>query len=705
MIGQTIGPYEILEKIGEGGLGVVYKARDQRLRRTVALKCISDPEKDSGTQKRFLREAQAASALNHPHIVTIHDIVDQDGQTFLVMEYLEGDPIRRLIPEGGMSPRTAIDYALQIAEALAVAHAAGIVHRDLKPENAIVTPSGQVKLLDFGLAKIEHASPDHSTETMLTRHGAFVGTVAYVSPEQAMNRALDHRSDIFSFGVMLYEMLAGHRPFRGETSFEVVLQIHTSAPAPLRSVRPEIPISLEIAVLKMLEKRPEDRWQSMREVIESLTPLRAVAATAAAPASEPAAPPDASPPLADEKPSVAVLPFRPIPADTQGENLSDGIAAEIVRALSGVPDLRVKSQVTSQRLQSHEQDLARLAESLQIRYLLTGTIRHSGDRVRIMADLVDPAAGTQLWTRSYDRNCSDLFAFQEEIANTIAASMSGPLLRVRAERASSITTAESLDPAALVRKAHRAVIHAYHREGLEQANDLVRRAVQLAPDYALGHAYLGFYINQSVINGFSENPKADRAAALAEVERAMQLAPADPEVLENAGLVLLHSGQYERCIHVLRRAVEIAQFDLIAWGYLGLSLGMGGDAPDMEEAQTILDRLIREAPDHPALPYWLYFKSSVCVRQGKYQEGADCAQRSAEIQPRFLIALLSRANALGHMGRKEEAWEVVTRAMALNQSASQEYYISELYQIGRTRERVRPHIEGLIAAGIFKDEG
>ncbi len=721
MIGQEFGPYKIIERLGEGGLGVVYKARDRRLRRLVALKFLLQGQSpDSHGRARLLREAQAASSLNHPNIVTIHDIGQDQDTIYIVMEYVAGKPLDRALPAAGLPPGTAIEYAMQLAEAAKAAHAAGVVHRDLKPGNVIVGPGGRLKVLDFGLAKIASAPAGDSTQSSpLTAQGQVIGTVAYIAPEQAMGRVVDHRADIFSFGVMLQQLFTGRRPFEAPNTLALLHEIVYSPPAKIGDTHPHLPDSLQALILRMLEKRPEDRIQTMGEVLIALRDIRrelegqaatypTIELASASVSGAISTPPQSSMGTpksvsGTEKASIAVLQFRSISPSQEGSSLADGIASEAIRALSGVPGIRVVSQLGSFRFQDEQRDPIEVARSLNIRYILTGSLRQAGNRIRVIAELTDAAAGIQLWSQSYDRGVDDLFAAQEEIANAIAAATSGQLMRIQAEHAGEAPE-DTLDVAGLVRRAHRAVTHAYHREGMDEAVALLRRATELAPEFAVAHAYLGLYNIQRVVNSFSADPEQDRAAALAAVERALELAPGDPEVLENSGLVLLHCGKYERSLHVLRRTVELAQFDLVAWGYLGLALGWGGDAPEMEEAQTIFDRLIRDTPDHPSLPYWLYFKSGVSVRQGKFQEAVDCVQRSIELQPRFLIGYVAYANALGHLGRQQEALEAIGKVLAMNPNASQEAYMTELRQIARTRERMEPHVGGLIAAGIFKKD-
>ena len=717
MTGQMVGPYEVLEKLGEGGMGVVYKARDTRLRRHVALKFLSGKDITSTTRTRFLREAQTASSLNHPNIVTIYDIGQTEDSTYIVMEYLEGQPISKLIDRArGMEVTVVLEYAIQLAEALAAAHEAGVVHRDLKPGNAIVSPSGRLKVLDFGLAKFDAPQDSEATQTIsLTVQGAFVGTVAYVAPEQSMCQPSDHRADIFSFGIMLHEMITGARPFSARNTVMLLHEINYGAPKSIRETHPHLPPSLEALVFKLLEKRPADRYQTMREVLAAIRNARPdledlthigvppVRPAAEAPVSTRGTEPGSytSPPsTSGEKTAIAVLPFRSISADKDDSYLAAGISSEIIRALSGVPGVRVASQLASFQFRDEVPDLAKVAQSLRIRYALTGSLRRAGNRIRVIAELSDALEGSQIWSRTFDRALEDIFAVQEEIANAIVGATGGELIRARAEHASTMP-AESLDAWGLVRKAYHFVNFAYHSGAIDEAVDLVRRAIALAPEYGAAHAFLGLYLSQRVVVSISKDPDRDRADSIEAVERAIQLAPGDPEVLENAALVLFNGGKPVRATTAARRAVEVAPFNLVAWGYLGLCLGWCGAETDVPEAHRILERLIRNTPDHPSLPYWLYFNAGTYTREEKWQEAADCARRSLELQPRFTIAIAEYANALGCLGRFEEAREAMSKLAAINPNASFEAYIGELYLTNRTREQALLHIKGLAAAGIL----
>jgi TolB-like protein/Tfp pilus assembly protein PilF/predicted Ser/Thr protein kinase len=711
MTGRRVGPYEVGEKLGEGGMGVVYRALDTRLRRNVALKILSGHAHVSDGRRRFLREAQTSSALNHPGIVTIYDLGEFEGDAFIVMEYVEGKSLRSLIGPKGLDPNVVVVEAIQMADALAAAHATGIVHRDLKPGNIMVTTAGKVKILDFGLA-IFSATPEgwsEDTQTQITEMNTFVGTVDYVSPEQSMGRAVDYRSDIFSLAVVVQEMLTGGRPFSGKTKLELLCDINRGTPKRLREVKPELPWSLEALLLKMLEKRPEDRIESMVKVRESLAAIerelqhkRAEAVYSGNPDPLQTTSPSGAYRVAGSEIGVAVLRFRAVSPGPEAEAFAAGLLSETIQAVGGIPRIQVASRVAVDRFEDGKTPIQQAAMELGVSHILSGTVRQSGERVRVLCELSDALTGIRLWSRAYQSEAADPFDAQESIARSMAAAVSGALLTIGAYEAPGVPL-ESLDAPALVRRAHMAVFAAYSKSGIEEAVTLVRQAITVAPNYGPAHAYLGLYLQQRVISGFSDASEQERAEALAEAELALQLAPFDAEVLQNAGLVLIHQSRPERAMGTLRRAVEIAEFNLVAWGYLGLVLGWTGGEKEMSEAQAIFDRMIRDTPDHRSLPYWLYFKAGICFRQGKYAEALECTTRCAQHQPQFVVGLLSHANALCLNERYGEAMEVIGRVLALSPGEGQEAYIRELTYVACSSERVRPHIAGLVAAGIFKD--
>jgi serine/threonine protein kinase/Tfp pilus assembly protein PilF len=714
MEGKTVGNYEVLESLGHGGMGTVYKARDRRLRRLVALKFLSDPNVDVTAKARFQREAQAASALSHPNIVAIYDVGQHEGADYIVMEYVEGDPLNRLIPGRGFSAVKALDFLVQIADALSAAHAAGVVHRDLKPGNVIIDRSGRAKVLDFGLAKFSAPKDEGDTQSLaLTREGAFVGTTQYISPEQASGADVDHRSDIFALAVMAQELLTGQRPFIGASQWLLLHEIAHGNPRPLRHTHPHLPVVLEELILQMLAKRPQDRIGSMKDVLARLREIRGKAesldATQELSRVEPVPPAASSPPAsapssaAAEKPSIGVMMFRSPSPDKDDQYLAEGVTSEIVRALSGVPGVRVVSQLASSRFKEDSGDLSSLARSLNIRYMLTGSVRRAGSKIRVIAEIDDAVAATQLWSQTYDRATDDLFAVQEEVAQAIAAAAGGVVIRDRTEQAAHAIP-ESLDAAGLVRKAYYFSTQVYHSEALDKALELLRRAVEIDPQYAPAHAFLASFLIQRAVTYERPTEDEDRAEALAAAERAILEGPGDPEVLENAGLGLVHSGKSEKAITTLRRAVEIAPLNFVAWGYLSLVLGWAGNATQMGEAHAILDRIIDQAPSHPSLPYWLCFKGGVLLREGRNEEAAAYAQRCITLQPRFAPGLAQYANALGLLGRFDEAREIAMQMVVANPNGTQQAYMKALRITTGAQERAEPHIRGLIAAGIFKGD-
>jgi serine/threonine protein kinase/tetratricopeptide (TPR) repeat protein len=700
-------------------MGVVYKARDPRLQRFVALKVLpADRSADPVRRARFLREARAAATLNHPHIVTVHDIASEGGLDFIVMEHLCGRPLGHVIPDRGLPVAEALRIGIQVADALAAAHAAGVVHRDLKPANVVISEDGRAKVLDFGLATLESEEARGAPER-LTRDGAVVGTIAYMSPEQSLGQPADARSDMFSFGVVLYEMLAGAPPFKGRSTAEHFHMLHYASPPPLRTVRPSVPEAVERVVAKALERQPEARFSDMRALERELRRLAAEVASVPrgdsgdvdreAPTLDPDAPtlarplaPGLSRPPApgSERASIAVLPFASLSADPDDAYTAAGIASEIIVALGGVPDLRVASELASFRFRGPDLELQEIARTLRARYVLTGSLRRAGDRMRVLATLTDAEGGAQIWSKAYDRQLADLFAVQEEIAQAIVGATGGQIIRADAERASR-SSPEHLDAWGLLHRAYHFWNHAFSREGLEEALAQARRAIELDPSYAAAHAFLGLYLIERVIHVLTAQVEEERAEALRAADKAVELAPRDPNVLENAGLVWYHCSQHERSVGALRRAVEIAPFNLVAWGYLALSLGVGGDDAEVEEARRILDRLLETTPDHPSVPYWYYFEAAVASRQGRADEAADCARRTVELQPYFFLAGVMLANALGSLGRVEEARATWQRVQAIHPAFTAEGYAREIRRQAPLPERAEPHLAGLRAAGIL----
>jgi serine/threonine protein kinase/Flp pilus assembly protein TadD len=720
--GRIVSHYEILEEIGRGGMGIVYKGRDRLLNRDVALKAFTKSSEDgsepSVSRRRFQREAQSASALNHPNIVTIYDLLSEPDSDFIVMEYVEGKPLSQLIPPYGLPLGQALRYGLQITDAVGSAHAAGIIHRDLKPANVMISRQDQVKIVDFGIAKHgPDSSGSFSEQTELTSPGAFLGTLAFAAPEQHLNRPADHRADIFALGVVLFKMLTGELPFAGNNPMALMQAIHRCEPRLVRTLRPALPPILDRLIARALQRDPSDRYPNMAALAADLK-LAAQAAEAAIPADAPLQPPPesqaptrsasssgsfAQPPTAGrEKISIAVMPFRSLSSDEEDSYMAMGIGSEINSALSRVPGVRVASHLATYRYKDDQKpDLAHIAAELNIRYIMTGSLRRGGNRIRVIVELADAQASTVLWSRTYDRLLEDLFTVQEEIATAIVRASGGELIRAGSERADKASP-EELDAWGLVRKAYHFWNYSFRPAGIGDSLNLLRRAVELDPDYANAHAFLGLYLIERVALILSEHPEQDRAEGRAAVDRAFELAPNDTEVLENTGLVWCHCGNWDQAVQALRRAVLISPFNLVAWGYLGFVLGAGGQAiKNAREGDHILTKLIVDTPEHPSVPYWYFFKAIACTRLGNFDEAVTCASKCVEMHPHFYMAHYILANALGQVGRFEESRAEMATALTINPYINEALLAREWEVITRDPEMTEVQLAGLRKAGIF----
>jgi serine/threonine protein kinase/Flp pilus assembly protein TadD len=515
MVGRTVSHYRVLKLLGSGGMGTVYEAEDTRLGRHVALKFLpADLARDRHALERFQREARAASALNHPHICTIHDIDEADGEPFIAMELLEGQTLKARLQGRPLPTPEIVELALQLADALEAAHAKGILHRDIKPANVFITTRGTAKLLDFGLAKLtEPATVEDAptaTEGWVTGAGMTLGTVGYMSPEQVRGEALDARTDLFSLGVVLYEMATGRAPFQGATSGAVLGEILHKAPtAPVR-LNPEVPAELERIVNKLLEKDRALRYQSAADLDVDLRRLKRERE------SDRAGAPGVAEPL--DMPSLAVLPFTNLSADKENEYFSDGLAEDIIDALAQVPGLQVMARTSAFAFRGKEQDVREIGARLNVEHILEGSVRKAGNRIRVTAQLVKASDGYHLWSQRFDREMTDVFAIQDEISQAIVEKLR---LRLAADRPLVKRHTENVEAYNLYLKA-RYQLFRLTPEGLAKSKEYYEQAVALDPDYALAWQGLAGFSSLLATAGIVP-PKAANAQADEAIRKALEL--------------------------------------------------------------------------------------------------------------------------------------------------------------------------------------
>jgi serine/threonine-protein kinase len=646
-------------------MGEVYRARDTRLNRDVAVKVLSTAfAADLDRQRRFEEEARAVAALNHPHICQIYDV----GPGYLVLEYVAGTPLR-----GPLAADEAVRLALQIAGALETAHERGILHRDLKPANILVTGgrdahlgravvvgrSGRssdpptAKLLDFGLAKSMDAPEGGPADPTRTLAGTIVGTAAYMSPEQAQGRPLDARSDIFSFGAVLYEWISGARAFTGDTTVDVVSAVLRDDPAPLQA-----PVALERVVRTCLQKDPAKRFQSMAELRAELEQLAVMAN--------------------NRQPSIAVLPFENMSGDKENEYFSDGLAEEIINALTRISGLKVIARTSAFAFKGKHEDVRRIAEVLGVTTVLEGSVRKAGSRVRVTAQLITAADGTHLWSERYDREMIDVFAIQDEIAAAITEALQIKLATTSARQRYKPTL-----PAYEALLKGRQFILSHAVESQAPAQVWLERAIALDPGYAEPHANLGlsyFLLSTMGMRALRETMPLIRT----EANEALRLEPAEPDPHYLLGAVAV-AYEYDWKKAAAHFAIAMAGTSVSAeahWAYASLYLQPLGH---FKEAVLEMERAVERDPLNG---FWRGVLASHLTHAEQFDRAIEQAQEAMRIDATHLVPYTTLGEAYAARGR----WPEVIQILEQGRRVSADFALNTGILAGaliRTGERTR----------------
>jgi TolB-like protein/predicted Ser/Thr protein kinase len=685
MIGKTISHYRILEKLGEGGMGVVYKAHDTKLDREVALKFLPPYlTSDSVEKERFYQEARAAAALTHANIAVVHEIGEHEGQLFIAMEFVEGKTLKEIATEDSLSIKKALDIAIQVCEGLAAAHEKGIVHRDIKSDNVMVMPKGQAKIMDFGLAKVKGAS-------RLTKAGSTIGTAAYMSPEQAQGEEVDHRSDIFSFGVVLYEMLTGKLPFRGEHQAALIYSIVHDEPQPVARFNERVTPEIEHIVAKALAKDGEERYQHADDLLADLRHERknlehrgTERLTGAMPAAtvparrwwrsklmlgvagvvllavlaiilNPFKREGGRREIAGtgEK-SIAVLPFVDMSPQHDQDYFCDGMTEELINRLSNIQGLRVPARTSSFIFKGKTaEDIPEIGSKLKVQTVLEGSVRKAGDELRITAQLINVADGYHLWSETYDRKLEDVFAIQDEISAAIVNALKLKLTPQEQQRLSEHPI-DNVKAYEAYLKANRQIWR-YNEKSLDSAFVYLQGAIDIVGDNAVLYSGMGWAYYQYANLGIRQEEYFKQAEEYG--KKALTLDPNVPEALDLLGELSTYKDypeNWREAIGYWQRALNVHPNDvgiLYSMNWMYMEIGR------LSEANAVVDRIAVLDPLNPPerARGWTYF----C--------GCQFGRALEEFRPLYLAdstsesVTYSYSLALAHNGKLDEALAALDR--------------------------------------------
>ena len=653
MIGKTISHYKILEKIGEGGMGIVYEAEDTELKRTVALKFLP-PElmRDAEAKQRFIHEARTAAAIDHSNICTIHEVGEtDDGQIFIVMPCYAGETLKEKIARGPLPLSEAIDIAIQMCEGLMYAHENRIVHRDIKSANIILTSREQVKVMDFGLAKL-------AGRTMLTKEGSTLGTASYMSPEQADGRPADQRSDIWSLGVVLYEMVTGRRPFTGDYEQVVIYAILNEAPEPVTGLRSGVPMELEWIIQKALSKKAEERYQSTKDLLVDLKLVKKQLEPDEKRFSGPQKKSSSKKrilyyavgslllillavtvvrflifPQGSDQKSIAVLPLENLMGDAEQQYFVDGMTEELISKLSRIHALRVPARTSVVQYAGTQKDVKEIGRELGVGYIVEGSVRRSENRLRVSVKLIDVSTGFNLWSDDFDGEFKDVFTVQEETALKIVESLD---LRLNHDEGTAIQRQPTEIP-----EAYDAYLRGYtllsnyytpeFREQFSQAKLHFEKALEYDPDYPLALSGLAHVMVMHVYLGY-DTSTATVIEAEVLVHRALNLEPELPEAYNVLGDLWGAKQEWDRAAEEFQKAVKLDPKNDYAWSELGWVYNSTGRPVKAEEASRKAIRI------NPTNVFHHYQLGRALYLQNRLNEAIEVFQHAIQLNPKFAWA-------------------------------------------------------------------